>query len=42
MNIFRSCLLFLLLLTGSVAMAQDKPNIVLVFLDNFGWGEKPS
>jgi len=23
----------------SVAHAQDKPNIVLVFLDNFGWGE---
>ena len=22
-----------------VASAQDKPNIVLVFLDNFGWGE---
>ncbi len=21
------------------AYAQDKPNIVLVFLDNFGWGE---
>jgi len=21
------------------AHAQDKPNIVLVFLDNFGWGE---
>jgi len=20
-------------------MAQDKPNIVLVFMDNFGWGE---
>ena len=23
----------------SAAHAQDKPNIVLVFLDNFGWGE---
>ena len=23
----------------SQVMAQDKPNIVLVFLDNFGWGE---
>ena len=21
------------------AHAQDKPNIVLVFMDNFGWGE---
>ena len=24
---------------SGVAVAQDKPNIVLVFLDNFGWGE---
>jgi arylsulfatase len=39
MNIARSTLLFLLLAAGSGAMAQDKPNIVLVFLDNFGWGE---
>jgi arylsulfatase len=23
----------------SAAYAQDKPNIVLVFLDNTGWGE---
>jgi hypothetical protein len=23
----------------SAAFAQDKPNIVLVFMDNFGWGE---
>jgi len=37
---------FLLLVVGctflfflSTAHAQDKPNIVLVFLDNFGWGE---
>ena len=22
-----------------IAAAQDKPNIVLVFMDNFGWGE---
>jgi len=22
----------------SAASAQDKPNIVLVFMDNFGWG----
>jgi hypothetical protein len=20
-------------------MAQDKPNVLLIFLDNFGWGE---
>jgi len=39
MNIIRSVLLLLLLLAGSVVTAQDKPNIVLVFLDNFGWGE---
>jgi len=39
MNIFRSGILFLLLLPGSVAMAQEKPNIVIVFMDNFGWGE---
>ena len=29
---------FLSLLTQTSA-AQDKPNIVLVFMDNFGWGE---
>jgi arylsulfatase A-like enzyme len=38
MNIIRSSLL-LLCLIGSAAAAQDKPNIVLVFMDNFGWGE---
>ena len=27
------------LLFSSAALAADKPNIVLVFLDNFGWGE---
>ncbi len=26
-------------LVSSTAFAQDKPNIVLVFMDNFGWGE---
>jgi arylsulfatase len=26
-------------LIGSAALAQDKPNIVLINLDNFGWGE---
>jgi len=31
--------LLLLVLSCSTAVAQDKPNIVLVFLDNFGWGE---
>jgi len=28
-----------ILFFGSVAHAADKPNIVLVFMDNFGWGE---
>jgi arylsulfatase len=28
-----------LLLCIATAHAQDKPNIVLVFMDNFGWGE---
>jgi arylsulfatase len=27
------------LLCSSAAQAQDQPNIVLVFMDNFGWGE---
>ena len=31
-------LVFLMNLSG-VAASQDKPNIVLVFMDNFGWGE---
>ncbi|MFB3133328.1 MAG: arylsulfatase [Rhodothermales bacterium] len=30
---------FVLLSCFSAAYAQDKPNIVLVFMDNFGWGE---
>jgi hypothetical protein len=25
--------------TGAPALAQEKPNVVLVFMDNFGWGE---
>ena len=25
--------------TAGTALAQSKPNIVLVFMDNFGWGE---
>jgi arylsulfatase len=28
-----------LLLCVATAHAQDKPNIILVFMDNFGWGE---
>ncbi len=40
MNLMRSLLLVALSgLLMPVAHAQDKPNIVLVFMDNFGWGE---
>ncbi len=43
MNIFETTIKLLLasamLSCISVANAQDKPNIVLVFMDNFGWGE---
>jgi len=39
MNVIKSVLIVLLLLAGSVEAAQNKPNIVVVFLDNFGWGE---
>ena len=35
-RILLSCVL---LSCFSVASAQEKPNIVLVFMDNFGWGE---
>lgn len=31
--------LFLVLLMPLQTTAQDKPNIVIVFMDNFGWGE---
>jgi arylsulfatase len=31
--------ILLLFLSCSAAIAQDKPNVLLVFLDNFGWGE---
>ena len=24
---------------GSITLAKDKPNVVLIFMDNFGWGE---
>jgi len=36
---FTMMMVTLMLLASSNAMAQDKPNIVLVFMDNFGWGE---
>ena len=38
----RLALIFILLLfqlPSATVFAQDKPNIVIVFLDNFGWGE---
>jgi putative cell wall-binding protein len=28
-----------LCLSSSLALAADKPNVVIVFMDNFGWGE---
>ena len=31
--------LFSLYLLSGAALANSKPNIVLVFMDNFGWGE---
>ena len=31
--------LVILILGFSSAQGQEKPNVVLVFLDNFGWGE---
>ncbi len=35
----QALLTFALLSCLSAAHAEDKPNIVLVFMDNFGWGE---
>lgn len=35
----RTLLILLVLLPSSIAHASNQPNIVLVFLDNFGWGE---
>lgn len=32
-------LLCLIGLIGSPALAQDKPNIILIMMDNYGWGE---
>ena len=39
MNLSKSVFSLLLCLSSSIVFAQDKPNIVLVFMDNFGWGE---
>ena len=38
MRLQRLALLGLMILMGS-AQAQDKPNIVFIFMDNFGYGE---
>jgi arylsulfatase len=43
-NIYKTSFLIIVLLTIMVCLpglvvAQDKPNVVLVFMDNFGWGE---
>jgi arylsulfatase len=35
----RTILLLISLVGASVAHANEQPNIVLVFMDNFGWGE---
>ena len=37
-KILLSVLVALMALAGP-AVAQEKPNVVLVFMDNFGWGE---
>ena len=40
MSILRGVASVLLLsVVGQPVLAQDKPNVVLVFMDNFGWGE---
>jgi arylsulfatase len=40
MSSFRSVVFVLCLcLSSSAVLAADRPNIVLVFMDNFGWGE---
>ena len=38
-HLFWILLLCTVVCLPSTAIARDKPNIVLVFLDNFGWGE---
>jgi arylsulfatase A-like enzyme len=36
---FRTAILVGALLVSSSASATEKPNILLIFMDNFGWGE---
>jgi arylsulfatase len=43
-SIYKSSLVVIILLTiiacfPGLLVAQEKPNIILVFMDNFGWGE---
>jgi arylsulfatase A-like enzyme len=38
-GIVRVVLAGLILLAGSAALAQDKPNIVYILVDNWGWGD---
>jgi arylsulfatase len=38
-GIVHGVLVGLILFAGPAVLGQDKPNIVLVFMDNFGWGE---
>jgi arylsulfatase A-like enzyme len=39
MRTIRASLLLLLLCMAQTVAAQNKPNVLLIFLDNFGWGE---
>ena len=39
MDASKLLLTFLLCLSLSALSAQEKPNVVIIFLDNFGWGE---
>lgn len=39
LNLKSSFSLLLLCLLGSVAAAQDKPNVVYILVDNWGWGD---
>ena len=38
-TVCRWFVLLTIVCAGSPARAQEPPNIVLVFMDNFGWGE---
>ena len=39
MNTIKSILVVLLLLGGSVEAAQDKPNILIIYTDDVGYGD---